>query len=89
VRSAARPREATRIAMPFVDPDGATAERLITDIGLSGLREGGVSLSSEHPHFLVASESATSQDCLKLIERVREQVLIQTGIDLQTNLQIW
>ncbi len=89
VRGAARPRQYSRIAMPFVDPDGATAERLIADIGLSGLREGGASLSSEHPHFLVAGDSATSQDCLKLIERVREQVLLQTGIDLQTNLQIW
>ena len=26
---------------------------------------------------------------LRLIERVREQVLLQTGIDLQLNLQIW
>lgn len=89
LRGSARPRDVTRIAMPFVDPDGATAERLIADIGLSGLREGGASLSTEHPHFLVANESATSQDCLKLIERVREQVLLQTGIDLQTSLQIW
>ena len=89
VRGAARPRDAARIMMPFVDPDGATAERLIADIGLSGLREGGASLSTEHPHFLIAGESATSHDCLKLIERVREQVLLQTGIDLQTSLQIW
>ncbi|MGV3484748.1 MAG: UDP-N-acetylmuramate dehydrogenase [Planctomycetaceae bacterium] len=89
VRSNARPRDVSRIAMPFVDPDGATAERLIADIGLAGAREGGASLNAEHPHFLVASESATSQDCLRLIERVREQVLIQTGIDLQSNLQIW
>jgi len=89
VRGAARPQGLSRIAMPFVDPDGATAERLIADIGLSGLREGGASLSTEHPHFLIAGESATSQDCLRLIERVREQVLLQTGIDLQTSLQIW
>jgi len=89
VRGAARPQGLSRIAMPFVDPDGATAERLIADIGLSGLCEGGASLSTEHPHFLIAGESATSQDCLRLIERVREQVLLQTGIDLQTSLQIW
>jgi len=89
VRGAARPTDASRIAMPFVDPDGSTAERLIADIGLAGIREGGASLSLEHPNYLVARENATSQDCLKLIERVREQVLLQTGIDLQTNLQIW
>jgi len=78
-----------RIAMPFVDPDGATAQRLIADIGLAGLREGGAALSVEQPNLLVASENATSNDCLRLIERVREQVLLQTGIDLQSNLQIW
>ena len=89
VRGASRPRDVSRIAMPFVDPDGATAERLIADIGLSGLREGGAALSAEHPNFLIAGESATSHDCLRLIERVREQVLLQTGIDLQTSLQIW
>jgi len=89
VRGASRPSDLSRIAMPFVDPDGATAERLIADIGLAGVREGGASLSSEHPHFLVTDATASSADCLRLIERVREQVLLQTGIDLQTSLQIW
>jgi biopolymer transport protein ExbB/TolQ len=64
-------------------------QRLISEIGLSGLREGGASLNTDHPNFLIARQGATSNDCLKLIERVREQVLLQTGIDLQSNLQIW
>ncbi|TVP96953.1 MAG: UDP-N-acetylmuramate dehydrogenase [Planctomycetaceae bacterium] len=89
VRNASLPQGRSRIAWPFVDPDGATAERLIADIGLAGLREGGASLLAEHPGVLVAKDDATSDDCLKLIERVREQVLLQTGIDLQTSLQIW
>lgn len=89
VRNAAQPKDQSRIAMPFVDPDGATAQRLISDIGLAGIREGGAALNSEYPNFLIAHDEATSSDCLKLIERVREQVLLQTGIDLQSNLQIW
>lgn len=89
VRNAAQLPGISRIAMPFVDPDGATAQRLIADIGLAGTREGGASLSAEHPNLLVASETATSNDCLRLIERVREQVLLQSGIDLQSTLQIW
>jgi UDP-N-acetylmuramate dehydrogenase len=89
VRNSTQIPGVSRIAMPFVDPDGATAQRLIADIGLAGTREGGVALSAEHPNLLVASEVATSNDCLRLIERVREQVLVQTGIDLQSNLQIW
>ncbi len=89
VRNSSQMAGVSRIAMPFVDPGGATAQRLIADIGLAGTREGGASLSAEHPNLLVASETATSNDCLRLIERVREQVLVQTGIDLQSNLQIW
>ena len=88
-RNAARPTEEPRIAMPFVDPDGMPAKDLLQTVGLAGLQEGQVSIDGQHPQFMIASSGATSEQCLKLIERVREQVLLQTGIDLQLNLQIW
>lgn len=84
-----RPSDEPRIAMPFVDPDGLPAKDLLQNVGLAGLREGNVSLDASHPQYLVAHSGATSEQCLRLIERVREQVLLQTGIDLQLNLQIW
>ncbi len=88
-RNAARPTVEPRIAMPFVDPDGRPAKDLLQTVGLAGLQEGQVSLDGQHPQFMIASSGATSEQCLRLIERVREQVLLQTGIDLQLNLQIW
>jgi UDP-N-acetylmuramate dehydrogenase len=88
-RNAYRPIEQRRMAMPFVDPDGITARELIHSVGLSGLREGDVSLDLQQPHYLITQAGATSEQCLRLIERVREQVSLQTGIDLQLNLQIW
>lgn len=88
-RNAARPTEQPRIAMPFVDPDGMPAGNLLQSVGLAGIREGAVGLDSVRPQYLVASTGATSDQCLKLIERVRQQVLLQTGVDLQLNLQIW
>jgi len=88
-RNAARPTEEPRIAMPFVDPDGMPAKDLLQTVGLAGLTEGEVALDSQHPQFMIARSGATSEQCLRLIERVREQVLLQTGIDLQLNLQIW
>lgn len=88
-RNSSRPTEIERIAMPFIDPDSLSARELIQNVGLAGIREGEVSLHSAQPHYLVAHPGATSDQCLKLIERVREQVLLQTGIDLQLNLQIW
>ncbi len=88
-RNATRPTDERRIAMPFIDPDSMSARELIQTVGLSGLREGEVSLDASQPHYLIAHTGATSDQCLRLIERVREQVLLQTGIDLQLNLQIW
>ena len=65
------------------------ARELIQSVGLAGIREGEVGLDPLMPHCIVAYPGATSDQCLRLIERVREQVLLQTGIDLQLNLQIW
>jgi len=88
-RNAARPTQEPRIAMPFVDPDGMPAGELIQSVGLAGLRDGEVALDAQHPHFMVVHSGASSDQCLRLIERVREQVLLQQGVDLQLNLQIW
>ena len=75
--------------MPFVEPDEMSVNDLLQQVGLSGVREGDVLLDTQNPQFLIARSGATSEQCLKLIERVREQVLLQTGINLQLNLQIW
>lgn len=88
-RGQRRPTDSPRIAMPFIDPDTISARELILQTGLAGVREGNVSLDSSEPHYLIAHEGATSEQCLTLVARVREQVLLQTGIDLQLNLQIW
>ena len=88
-RNAERPAEERRLAVPFVDPDGMPARDLIQNVGLAGVREENVSLDSAQPNFLIAHDGATSDQCLRLIERVREQVLLQSGVDLQLNLQIW
>ncbi len=88
-RNASRPSDEPRIAMPFVEPDEMSVNDLLQQVGLSGVREGDVLLDTQNPQFLIARSGATSEQCLKLIERVREQVLLQTGINLQLNLQIW
>ena len=54
------------------------AKDLLQTVGLAGLREGEVSLDGQHPQFMIAHSGATSEQCLRLIERVREQVLLQT-----------
>ncbi len=89
VHRASRPVDHQRIAVPFVDPDGDDAANLIEQVGLKGTRRGNVSLDSQHPAFMIAHSGATSDDCLSLIESVRQQVSKQLAIDLQLNLVIW
>ena len=89
MRRAVRPVEAQRIAVPFVDPNGADAANLIEQVGLKGTRRGNVSLDSSNPAYLVAHPGATSDDCMELLESVRQQVSNQLAVDLQLNLVIW
>ncbi|MEX0824857.1 MAG: UDP-N-acetylmuramate dehydrogenase [Pirellulaceae bacterium] len=89
VRRSERPVDETRTAMPFVDPDMASAAELIQQAGLAGMRCGAVSIDTSHPGYIIAHSGATSDDVLQLLERVCEQVHLQSGIDLQLNLQVW
>ena len=75
-RNSSRPDAEPRIAMPFVDPDGMPAKELIQSVGLAGIREGDVSLDARHPNYLVAHTGATSDQCLRLIERVRDSLTV-------------
>jgi UDP-N-acetylmuramate dehydrogenase len=89
VRRASRPLDSQRIAVPFIDPNDIDAATLIDQVGLKGTRRGNVSLDSTNPAYMIAHSGATSDDCLELLESVREQVSRQLGIDLQLNLVIW
>ena len=84
-----RPSDTQRIAMPFVNPDMLSVNELIAAAGMAGVREGNASLHSSSPEYLIAHDGATSEDCIRLLDRVRDQVAMQSGIDLRLNLQIW
>ncbi|QDS92354.1 UDP-N-acetylenolpyruvoylglucosamine reductase MurB [Roseimaritima multifibrata] len=84
-----RPDGEPRLAQPFIDPDGFSADDLIQQSGMGGMRLGNASLTAGKPNYLLAHSGATSDDIVQLLARVREQVSSQSGIDLQLNLQIW
>jgi UDP-N-acetylmuramate dehydrogenase len=89
VKKSQQPLGEARVALPFVDPDGASAASLIDQVGLRGARMGSVSLDIHQSAYLVAHEGATSDDVLRLVDTVREQVSKQLGVDLQLGLKIW
>ncbi|MCB0045231.1 MAG: UDP-N-acetylmuramate dehydrogenase [Caldilineaceae bacterium] len=75
----------------FVNPPGDFAGRLIEAAGLKGERAGGVEVSSVHANFIInpgGAGSAAAADVLKLVRRIQEQVARQSGILLETEIQL-
>jgi UDP-N-acetylmuramate dehydrogenase len=72
----------------FRNPDGDFAARLIQACELKGFQLGGAQVSEKHANFIVNSGNATAADIERLISHVHEQVLRETGVDLQREVRI-
>lgn len=72
----------------FRNPDGAHAARLIESAGAKGLRVGGARVSEKHSNFIVADPGASASDVWRLIERVRSRVESDSGIRLETEVEL-
>jgi UDP-N-acetylmuramate dehydrogenase len=72
----------------FTNPPGASAGRLIEESGLKGLRVGSASVSPKHANFFQADPGGRAQDMRDLIETVREQVALRTGIVLECEVRM-
>jgi UDP-N-acetylmuramate dehydrogenase len=73
----------------FKNPAGDSAGRLIDRAGLKGFRVGGARVSEVHANFIVHEGGATTGDVLALIDAVREKVLGETSILLETEVMTW
>ena len=72
----------------FKNPTACPAGKLIDELHLKGTRIGGAFVSAEHGNFLVNDGTATARDVLALIQKVREQVKAERGIDLHTEVEV-
>jgi UDP-N-acetylenolpyruvoylglucosamine reductase len=72
----------------FKNPVACPAGKLIDDLHLKGTRVGGAFVSAEHGNFLVNDGTATARDVLALIQKVREQVKAERGIELHTEVEV-
>jgi UDP-N-acetylmuramate dehydrogenase len=73
----------------FKNPPGASAGRMIDELGLKGLRVGDACVSDRHANFFVNAGKATAKEMLTLIASVRERVRSAFHIELENEVVIW
>lgn len=82
-----QPLEYPSAGSVFKRPENAFAGKLISDCGLKGYAIGGAQVSPKHAGFIINTGNATSNDILKLIEYVRNEVIRQFGIELECEVR--
>ncbi|MCI9242003.1 MAG: UDP-N-acetylmuramate dehydrogenase [Lawsonibacter sp.] len=90
---AAKRREKQPLEYPsagsmFKRPPGHFAAALIDQCGLKGLAVGGAQVSEKHAGFVVNRGGATCADVLELVRQVKEEVLRQTGVELEMEVKV-
>lgn len=88
-RRASQPLNQKSAGCIFKNPQGASAGRMIDELGLKGLRSGDAMVSDRHANFFVNTGSATCADMLRLIDDVRERVHKAYGIGLENEVIVW
>jgi UDP-N-acetylmuramate dehydrogenase len=73
----------------FKNPPGASAGRMIDELGLKGLHVGDARISDRHANFFVNAGSASAKDMLTLIGDVRERVHKAFHIELEHEVVVW
>jgi UDP-N-acetylmuramate dehydrogenase len=73
----------------FKNPPGASAGRMIDELGLKGLRVGDARVSDRHANFFVNAGKASAKDMLALISDVRERVRSSFNVELEHEVVIW
>ena len=87
-RHETQPREPSAGCI-FKNPPGTSAGRLIDECGLKGERVGDAEVSPVHANFIVNRGSATGDDVLELVRRVRARVRQVKGVDLQPEVLLY
>jgi UDP-N-acetylmuramate dehydrogenase len=88
-RRASQPLNQKSAGCIFKNPPGASAGRMIDELGLKGHRRGDAMVSDRHANFFVNADHASSEDMLGLVEDVREQVRKAFGVELENEVIVW
>lgn len=83
-----QPLEYPSAGSTFKRPEGYFAGQLIEECGLKGKTIGGAQVSDKHCGFIINKDNATAEDIKDLIDFVRDEVLEQKGIMLETEVKL-
>src|ERR1700737_3555818 len=88
-RRASQPMGQKSAGCIFKNPPGASAGRMIDELGLKGHSVGDARVSDRHANFFVNAGKATAKDMLALIADVRERGRAGFGVELGHEVVIW
>ena len=83
-----QPLEFPSAGSTFKRPEGHFAGALIEQCGLKGVGVGGAEVSEKHAGFVINKGGATCSDVLRLIEKIRADVLEKTGVSLEPEIKM-
>ena len=87
-RAASQPIGLPSCGSVFRNPTDDHAARLIEAAGLKGACVGDACVSEKHANFIINTGAAKAADIEALIEQIRQRVLDQSGVRLQTEVHI-
>ncbi|HTC42840.1 MAG TPA: UDP-N-acetylmuramate dehydrogenase [Candidatus Acidoferrales bacterium] len=88
-RRASQPLGQKSAGCIFKNPPGASAGRMIDELGLKSLTLGDARVSDRHANFFVNAGRASAADMLGLISDVRERVRKVYGVILENEVVVW
>ena len=83
-----QPSKVKTCGSTFKNPKNKKAWELIKLSNCTNLVVGGASISPKHSNFFLNNGNATSSDIENLIEKVKKQVFLKTGIKLELEIKI-
>ncbi len=88
-RRASQPLNQKSAGCIFKNPPGASAGRMIDELGLKGFRVGDAVVSDRHANFFVNTGRATCAEMRALIEQVRARVRGRFEVELEEEVIFW
>ncbi|HUS84825.1 MAG TPA: UDP-N-acetylmuramate dehydrogenase [Anaerolineales bacterium] len=86
-RTQSQPAGASMGSM-FKNPPDDFAGRLIDAVGLKGIKQGAVSISSKHANFFMNEGEGTADQVWTLIQTAREKVKEKFGVSLELEIEL-